>query len=87
MDQWSTLADDAKRHISQRGPQCGVLTMLEKLPDPAARETVERVLADRGLTNPAIAKALRDRLGEDSPSVFTVGNHRRGNCSCAERRS
>ncbi len=81
MKDWSTFGEDVTRHRRARGPRCGVTLMLEELP-PEARGPVGRVLADRGITNSAIHKALRERLGDKAPSLFSVANHRRGSCRC-----
>jgi GTP-sensing pleiotropic transcriptional regulator CodY len=83
MSDWSDFGTEVKTHTLARGPKCSVSLMLERLPDDA-RISVNRVLADRhGVTNSAIAKALRERLGENAPSLFSISNHRRGNCRCA----
>jgi hypothetical protein len=83
MNDWSNFDTEVKSHVSGRGPRCQVSAMLADLPD-AARKPVAKVLADRdGYTNSAIARALRERLGITAPSLFSISNHRRGNCRCA----
>lgn len=83
MSDWSNFGTEVKTHATNRGPKCSVSVMLDALPSDAV-VAVARVLIDRdSYTNSAVAKALRERLGSDSPSLWSVSNHRRGNCACA----
>lgn len=81
MSDWSDFDTDVKSRRSVRGPQCGVTLMLEGLPE-RARASVQQVLDNRGYSNTAIHRALRDRLGDQTPSLFSISNHRRGGCRC-----
>lgn len=78
---WSNFDQEVKSQLSTRGPRCSIRLMLDDLPADA-RAAVGRALADKGLTNSAIHRALRERLGDRTPSLFSVSNHRRGNCAC-----
>lgn len=62
------------------GPRCTVGKMLALIP-PDDRATLVTWLADDTFTSTAIARELKDEYGE-SPSGFTIGRHRRGDCSC-----
>lgn len=86
MSDWETFGSDVKEQARavQRGPRCGMGVLLENS-EPHAREILQRVLDDRGNSTASIARALRNRLGEDAPRVFTIGNHRKGNCLCSRR--
>ncbi len=82
MKDWSAFGTDVKRHVTGRGPKCRIAVLLDDL-NADDRGHVEAVLANRGISNSAIQRALRERLGEDAPGLFSVSNHRRGNCRCA----
>ena len=81
MSDWSTFGSEVSAQRKVRGPKCAVAHILADIPaDELAG--VNRVLANRGITNSSIAKALHDRLGDDAPSLWSVSNHRRGACKC-----
>lgn len=82
MSDWSTLTRDVGAYKSRPGPVCSVKRMLESL-TAADRETVEGALSNPALSTTGLAKAFRDRMGVEAPSKFTVGNHRREQCSCS----
>lgn len=81
MSEWSAFEAEVRSNVRPRGPRCGVALMLENLP-LGAHEAVLRVLADSSVTNPAIKRALEDRLGAEAPSIWSFSNHRRGKCAC-----
>lgn len=85
MNHWSEFPSEVREHTRARGPACSVGQLLEELHEEA-REAVEKALASRKLTAPAIHRALRDRLGDDAPSPWAIGNHRRQGCRCGSRR-
>lgn len=76
----SDLADQARANAGQPGPRCQVEIFLGGLDEESAQEVVH-LLATPDLTNPGIVQALRLVMG-GSPSEWSVGNHRRGNCRC-----
>lgn len=86
MSDWKTFGSDVKEQAKavQRGPRCSLGALLENS-EPEAREVLQAVLDDRSNTHAAIARAMRNRLGDDAPGMFTVSNHRRGNCLCSRR--
>lgn len=77
------LADEARAQAGRRGRTCQVQALLNHLPGEAA-EVVERVLGDTLVSTTGLHRALRTRLGDDPylPSLWSLGNHRRGNCRC-----
>ena len=79
MSDWSNLAHEARAHSP--GPTCQVQSLLMSLPGEDA-EQVEKVLGDKGFSNPGIHRALYTRLGDGTPTKWSIGNHRRGNCAC-----
>lgn len=84
MDDWSTLSQEARRRVVTSGPRCQVGLLLEHLDEESAGYLRE-ALADRGLRGTSLHLAIRKKLGSDSsfvPSLWSVGNHRRGNCRC-----
>lgn len=81
MDSWSTFGTEVRSRVSQRGPRCGVALMLDDLPDNA-QAAVRRALTDRAITTTAIQDGLKVRGVAPLPSLFTLGNHRRGRCKC-----
>lgn len=86
MSDWKTFGSDVKEQAKavQRGPRCGLGVLLENS-EPRIREILQKVLEDRSNTHSAITRALRNLLGDDAPGLFTVSNHRRGNCLCSRR--
>lgn len=86
MSDWKTFGSDVKEQAKavQRGPRCSLGVLLENS-EPKAREVLQAVLDDRSNTGAAIARALRNRLGDAAPGYFTVNNHRNGNCLCSRR--
>lgn len=83
MSDWSTLAEEADSHNRGPGPKCQVHKLLASLDADGAAE-VQRVLDNKDVTTAGISRALRSRLGNKAPSMFSIGNHRRGNCRCGE---
>lgn len=83
--EWTNLAEDAKGRTWGRGPRCQVQELLNHLPGEAADE-VEKTLADSTVSNTGLFRAIRARLGESAPSLWSIGNHRRGNCRCGSQR-
>ena len=82
MDDWSNLADEASK--LGPGPRCQVQDLLNFLPGEQA-EKVEKALANKDLTHTGLHRAIKSRLADPShlPSMWSIGNHRRGNCRCA----
>lgn len=71
------------RHASasahRRG--CGVSKLLDEL-SPEDADKVREVLDDNTVSHNAIEAALRRRLGGNAPTSFTIGRHRRKQCTC-----
>jgi hypothetical protein len=81
-EDWDDFAEDAARASRRPGPACAVGAMLNRIPI-AAVDGVEKALANRALSNPAIRAALTRRLpGKEVPSRWAIGYHRRGDCGC-----
>lgn len=81
MSEWSNLAEEVKAHRSRPGPVCSVKRMLESLA-PEDRVQVVEALANPAYSTTGLAKTFRSKLGNEAPSMFTVGNHRREQCGC-----
>lgn len=81
MSDWSNLADEARDESRGPGPGCSVQNLLNSLPAEESAD-FEKVLNDPTVTHTGLSRALRRRLGAVAPSLFSVGNHRRGNCRC-----
>lgn len=79
----SDFEEEAQRDSSRRASTCSVRRLLEGL-DDKMRGDVERTMARREITGPAIVRALQ-RRGIDTVSVWSLGNHRRGHCSCEKK--
>jgi hypothetical protein len=79
----SGLEEDAQARTGGRGPTCQVSALLNYLPGDAA-EHVEKALANPDITSTGLFRAIRDRMGDSrwTPSIWSIGNHRRGNCRC-----
>lgn len=83
--EWDSFEEDARSKSSQKGPRCGTALMLEDILDvhgPEAVMSVLRSLKNHRLTTASIHKALESRVPEGLPSVYSLGRHRRGLCSC-----
>lgn len=78
---WEAFELDAMASAPQRGPKCRVGLFLEGLP-AEGRQAVEKALANRSLTVPGIRSALADRVEGIVPSIWSMQNHRRGQCRC-----
>lgn len=83
MPDWSKFTDEVRASTPARGPRCSVGIMLDELPEEG-RRAVEAALANRLLTHTGIRQALVKRLGKETPSVFSISNHRRRGCKCGE---
>lgn len=81
MTAWEDFEAEVAITSRPTGGKCGVHGMLKAL-DDHARETVKAVLANPSHSNAAIAAVLRKRVGDAAPRAYTVGRHRRGDCSC-----
>lgn len=66
----------------QPGPKCRVAEFLEGLSlTPEARTRSEEWI--RGPYGHAgVHRALFGQWGDDAPSLWSIGNHRRGRCRC-----
>lgn len=86
MSEWAGFQEEVKREGRevQRGPRCGLGVLLEES-TPDARKILQDVLDDRQNTTSSIARAMRNRLGDQAPGLYTIANHRRGNCRCSRR--
>lgn len=82
--EWTNIAEDAKARTWGRGPRCAVQELLSHLPAEAAEE-VGKALENREVSNTGLFRAIRARMGDSPfvPSLFSIGNHRRGNCRCS----
>lgn len=80
MTTWEDFEADVTTVRPHRGV-CGVRMLLDSLTSEA-RDKVSAALDNQQLSNSSIATALRKRLGEHAPRAYTVGRHRRGDCSC-----
>ncbi len=80
MSKFEGFADEVKADSGHRGG-CAMGELLNSLSD-SDRSHVQAALDDRRLSTRAIADALRKRIGEDAPSNFTIGHHRRRACAC-----
>lgn len=79
---WSEFESEVRGSMASTGPRCQVRTLLDNLPDEA-RLAVLDALFTRDLPSTAIRKALAKRVGDDAtPSLWSIGNHRRRNCAC-----
>jgi hypothetical protein len=78
---WSKFSEDAEASTPLRGPRCSVGIMLDDLPEDA-RKAVQQAFDNRVLAHTGIRAALVKRLGSEAPSLFSISNHRRGNCKC-----
>lgn len=82
MPTWSDFGTEAGLASKKANRnQCTVARMLNSLPLDG-RTAVLEALNNKTLTNPSIVSALRNRLGPEAPSAWSVGNHRRGDCRC-----
>lgn len=83
MSEWADFPQDARSMAKARGPKCQVSGLLKLLPRADAKE-VEHALADETITSAGIFRAIRSRMGDSpwAPSLWSVANHRRGNCAC-----
>lgn len=78
---WTAFEGEVKGREKPRGPSCAVGKMLVDLPE-AGRLAVEKALGNRALTSSGIRRALVERVGEETPSAWSIRNHRRGECRC-----
>ncbi len=81
MNDMSGLVEEAQAKTGGRGPRCQVAILLDNLPEVAA-ERVRQALDNPTVTNTGLARVLRQRVGDTAPSIWSIGNHRRGNCRC-----
>lgn len=79
--EWSSLEEEAKKRTRQVGPRCAVEVFLSHL-HPEDVRAIEKVLSNPNLTTAGIQRAISDHLGLIAPTVWSIGNHRRGNCRC-----
>lgn len=77
---WDDFEADAQSVSGPRGA-CGIRTVMDSL-TPGAKLKLQAALKNPALSNAAIAKALRKRVGDTAPRMHTVSRHRRGDCSC-----
>lgn len=78
---WENFQSEVRGAETRRGPRCRIAVLLDTLSE-TDRAEVQAALGDRSVGHPVIVAALRKRLGDDAPSLWSVGNHRRGNCGC-----
>lgn len=84
MNDWSKIAEEARAATAGPGIRCQVEALLKHLGAEDAGSLVD-ALSDEGLTHAGIFRAIRSRLGTThplTPSLWSIGNHRRGNCRC-----
>lgn len=83
---WEDLEEDAKASIRSHGPQCSVAVMFEVIGEENGSEAVASVLNalhNHRLTTASIHRALQTRVESDYlPSVYSLGRHRKHQCSC-----
>ena len=84
---WSSLENEAKSLSANRGPRCGVATLLEDITEvhgAEASDAVLRTLANHRLTPSSIHKALGPRLDGsiELPSAYSLQRHRSSRCGC-----
>lgn len=87
MSDFEGLTEQARDSSWGPGPRCQVHQLLQFLPGEDA-EHVEKALADIKVTNTGLHRALQSRMGDSPwiPSIWSIGNHRRGNCRCGSER-
>lgn len=78
---WDNFTEEASR-TTRKGPVCEVRTMLEQRVPSSARPDVEAALDNPLLQTSALHRELLKRLGDKAPSRWTVGRHRRKECTC-----
>lgn len=78
-EEWDGFTSEVEAYSVNKGPGCGVGTLLQSLPGEAA-ESIEAAINRPELTASAINAALRRRGAEIS--IFTLRRHRRRECSC-----
>lgn len=83
MSEWDSLETEAAAGSYRGGAKCHVGRMLAELPDEAVPH-VRAALKNRSVSAAALANSLEQRLGERAPRAHSIGNHRRGGCTCRE---
>jgi hypothetical protein len=82
MDKWESLIGDIKAEKIRQRP-CSVRTLLDSLDEKArGHVTIALGVEGQGISHQALHEALRERVGNTAPSAFSIGRHRRGQCSC-----
>lgn len=80
MAEWKAFESKARGQSGPTGKRCGVALFLETL-DPEGVAAVKKALANRDVSAAGLERALIEELGS-SPSKWSIGNHRRGDCRC-----
>lgn len=78
---WDDLESELEANKRDSKPKCGVRVMLDELPVEAL-DAVENALARPEFSGRNLYEVLRQKLGAAVPSQWSIGNHRRGACSC-----
>ena len=81
---WSGLADEAKAESRSHGPKCSVGILLENIHDLKIRKMVQDVIEDARISATAVQRALLKRLGDNTPSAYSIRIHRRKDCRCSK---
>lgn len=74
------LTDEARAENRHAGTRCSITMLTEKYPDLA--DELAEALADPTLSGAAIARALRNRYGDEGPTDNTLNRHRHRQCHC-----
>lgn len=83
MTDWSGLEAEARKRTRECGPRCAVEVFLSHQDDYIRRQ-VTAAIENPNLTTVGIHRAVSALTGHApyAPSVWSIGNHRRGNCRC-----
>ncbi len=81
METWEDFEDEVAATSRPKYAQCGIGVLLKTLNDKA-KVALQSALDNEALSHRAIQRALDKRVGPTAPGAFTIGRHRRGDCSC-----